>query len=665
MPEVVITVRSVDDTGGVLDKLNASAGQVQERVGAVAQTNSAVAESSNNAAAATSNATAQMENMAEGAGVAAAATKAVGESADTATASVAGLNGSVMDMGRSLKTMATFMVPMVIAGGFVKAEKSALDFNAAMNQVGTLVHGNQQLMQQWGDQIIKMAPELGQTPTELAKGLYEVLSVNTPVNEAMQMLADSSKAATAGQADLFSTVQLLGGAMHAYGKSVSDVTGISDTLFEGIRTGSVRLPELAQGLGEVLPYSAQLGVSLKDVTAAIVTLTNAGYQPAIAMTGLKELFVDLINQEKKFQAANIDIVADAKSGGITQVIKDLQTVTGGSIEKMKEFVPNIRALGPALTLAGSNAGAFNKHLQDMQKSAGETQTAFEQMMQGSSGAMKQFESESGVMAAQIGKNFDPTVVLAFGEDVEKALTLGLQGLEWFGTEIGKGMEEFTHSALVAHQALLNLLHDVEDLPEAVLHFFGTGSDKKPIMDKISEINSAISGMGGETDYTVNFTGTGSSQLPIMDKLGQITGGLASLNGSADYNVNFTGSGAGSSGAGISSSIEDLFKLEEQYKDTADTLSTYSTGVAASQQEQQYNQMAGQISSLINNYANAPGSSGGGGVTIQVSGITVNGAGNINSNSDLANELETSIAQNIQRNSSPIITALKQAGVQIK
>ncbi len=65
---------------------------------------------------------------------------------------------------------------------------------------------------------------------------------------------------------------------------------------------------------------------------------------------------------------------------------------------------------------------------------------------------------------------------------------------------------------------------------------------------------------------------------------------------------------------------------------------------------------------INTIGGASSSGGSGGVTVQISGITVNSTGNINDSGDLASQVETAIAQNIQRNASQITTALKQVGI---
>ncbi len=76
----------------------------------------------------------------------------------------------------------------------------------------------------------------------------------------------------------------------------------------------------------------------------------------------------------------------------------------------------------------------------------------------------------------------------------------------------------------------------------------------------------------------------------------------------------------------------------------------------------YNDLTGM------NVVKAPGtgeqvSTGAGTVNVNISGLTIQGAGDLSNVTDLSGQIETAIAQNIQRNTSPITTALKEAGFQ--
>ena len=422
MAEINITVTAaVSEATGALNEVSASMQSVEQRAAALNKANFSVA-------ASTKNATSEMSNMGSALAITSASQERMSSTATAASESMIGveiaaarMNRPIFDSLQMLRTMATYTAPFAIAGAFIKAEKSAIEFNDALNYVGTLVHGNRALMGQWEDQIHQMAPRLGQTTTDLAKGLYEVLSANVAPGDAMKVLEISSKAATAGHADTFNTVKLLTSAMHSYGMAVSDLPHISDIFFTGARLGMTQLPELAQSIGPALPWAAKLHISLEQVTAGLVTLTEAGYDTAESSTALKDTFAELYKSAHKFREAGIDIISDAQSGGLPKVLEDIKKLTHGDGEAMQKLMPNIRGLGLLLTLTGKNAANFSENLEEMQNSAGETGRAYETVMSGSSGALKRLKGAISDLEDQFGKTVDATPLLnALTSITEKA-----------------------------------------------------------------------------------------------------------------------------------------------------------------------------------------------------------------------------------------------------
>ena len=705
MAEVQITVRAVDETGGVLDKLSASVGQLQERAHAVSQANSQVEDSSRGASG-------EMENMAAGAGAAAAASG---------------------KLGGALGPLARYLGASGVAYGLKSVVSSAADFAGAMGYVGTLVHGNQALMQEWRDQIISMAPELGRTPTDLAKGLYEVLSANIPVNDAMQMLARSAKAASAGQTDVYTSTKLLASTMHAYGENLNDVSSISDKFFTAVRIGMTTFPELAQSIGPVLPYAAQLHVSLDQVLAALTALTGAGYDTAEASTGLREAFAELYRNANKFRQAGIDIVADAQSGGIIKVLQDLQQITGGNAEEMQKFIPNIRALGPVLTLTGAQFNQFQQNLKDMKASAGETDSAFHTMMSNMQGSEKETSAAFAAFKDNIGASLNPAPIL-------QMLTKIMEGFNWLTRETdkaGKAFGDLIASAVTSGEHLIDAFvqgveNEAEKAYNAVSSVVGkvrkllpfSPAKEGPLSDLnktgpafIQTIADGITGSQGTLRSAVQDTlgaaiGSGSSS-GILDSYAQAMGNLASVScnqylgvgsaygfdfadslkaqyqaqadayqeamgintlGNSGYGSAVDRSAAGYAPAGNGSGV-DLGTYAQVMGNLASVSgnqylsvgSEYGFGFADSlkaqyQAQADAYQEATGINMITAGSGRGSSGAGSGGVTVNVSGITIQGTGNLSDVGSLADQLQTAIAESINRNSSPITAALKSSGL---
>ena len=113
-------------------------------------------------------------------------------------------NASLDSVEKKLKSFGTFAsvsltAPLALVGG--AAFKMSKDFEQNMQTITGLVGISQNQVDQWGKQILDMAPSLGQAPNELAKALYFVTSSGFKSAEAMDIVVQSAKAASAGLGD--------------------------------------------------------------------------------------------------------------------------------------------------------------------------------------------------------------------------------------------------------------------------------------------------------------------------------------------------------------------------------------------------------------------------------------------------------------------------------
>lgn len=262
---------------------------------------------------------------------------------------------------------------------FRKATEVIMGFQTAMAEVSTLVDTSKVSMEEFRKSILALAPAVGKAPQELASGLYQVVSAGIATADAMGVLTISAKAAIAGLTDTFTAVDIITTGLNAYGFAASEATRVSDILFTTVRLGKTTFNELAGSLGQVLPFTAQLKISLEEVGAAMATLTAAGLSTEIATTALRALAVSFINQAPKWKEAGIDIIKVLGEEGITGAMRKLEEITGGSIQAMYEFIPETRALAAGLNLAGAQAEKFADNMEEMKNATGATEVAYAKM----------------------------------------------------------------------------------------------------------------------------------------------------------------------------------------------------------------------------------------------------------------------------------------------
>ena len=101
--------------------------------------------------------------------------------------------------------------------------------------------------------------------------------------------------------DASQAVNLIAGTMNAYHMQSSQAKEVAAKFFATIQVGRVRGEELASVLGRVTAVSSELGVSLDELNAMMVTLTISGVKPAEAATALRSAMMALIKPSQDLQ----------------------------------------------------------------------------------------------------------------------------------------------------------------------------------------------------------------------------------------------------------------------------------------------------------------------------------------------------------------------------
>jgi TP901 family phage tail tape measure protein len=257
----------------------------------------------------------------------------------------------------------TMMVTLPIIGAGVAAVKMQKDFEASMSKIEGLVGIGRAQVQAWEKDILRLAPALGRSPTELADALFFITSAGVKGAEAMQVLEMSAKASVAGLGETKIVADLVTSAMNAYGKENLSAAQATDILVAAVREGKAEADQLVGSMGKVLPIAAEMGVSFDQISAATAAMTRTGTTADIAATQLKAIFSTLLKPTDQAKEAleamgtsASDLRRRIRDDGLIQTLDFLrQTTNKFGEEAMSTVFPNIRALMGVLDLMGANA----------------------------------------------------------------------------------------------------------------------------------------------------------------------------------------------------------------------------------------------------------------------------------------------------------------------
>ena len=331
------------DGGSIVVKLKMEKGQWSSSVMAVNQSQKAMAAQSKKTGTAFSG---MWKQMAAGMGV--------------TTAISAGI--------RTIKTQVADMV------------RVGRDFEREWANVTTMLSISSEETEKLRNDLRRLSPTLGDT-TDLAKGMYQVLSASIEPAKAIRFLEKAAISAKAGITDTATAVDALTTVVNAYGLEAEAVTDVSDIMFGVVKRGKVTYEQLAGSLGTVVPVAAKLGVGFRDIGAAIATMTRSGIDSRTATMQLRQIMMSVLGASKELQekarGMGFEFTATAlRAKGLGDFLADMEKATGGNNELLKVFIPNIRALSGVMALGGKGARGFGDDLEFLQKVANFTDEAF-------------------------------------------------------------------------------------------------------------------------------------------------------------------------------------------------------------------------------------------------------------------------------------------------
>lgn len=318
----------------------------------------------------------------------------------------------------------------IAAAGVGMFDKGAIDqaksFDAAMRDVNAISHMTEGQLYATSQAVLAMSTDMsqggGKSAEDLARGLYMVQSAGFSGQEALGVLRQSARAAAAGLSSTQDAVTAMTATMNAYGeRTEADGKRVGDTFLKIVEQGKFTFPELAHSIGMVIPQAAAARLPINELGGALVTLSQQGQQPRMAITNLSALISGLTKvmpqasqagQElglKWFTAA--DAMRHVQEVGLPKALAEIATATHGNESALAKLFPNIRALRAALALAANDGDNFARVMTKFTDAgiAGSVDKALAQQAQA-------FEKQG-----QLLENAWDRLRIALGTGMEKAL----------------------------------------------------------------------------------------------------------------------------------------------------------------------------------------------------------------------------------------------------
>lgn len=287
----------------------------------------------------------------------------------------------VKDEGSGMTKKVT--VPILAAGA--ASAKMAMDFEDSMAKVSTIADATEVPMDEMQKAILDLSNQTGISSEEIAQNVYDSISAGQKTGDAVNFVSNSTKLAKAGFADAGAALDVLTTIMNAYGLKASEVTNVSDMLIQTQNLGKTTVADLASSMGKVIPTANAYGVSLDELCAGYAIMTANGVATAESTTYMN----GMLNELGK-SGTTVSETLKEKTGKTFKELMDsgmslsdvLKIISDAATENNKSFGDmwsSSEAGKAGMILLGDSAENFNGVLEQMQNSAGATNTAFEKL----------------------------------------------------------------------------------------------------------------------------------------------------------------------------------------------------------------------------------------------------------------------------------------------
>jgi TP901 family phage tail tape measure protein len=314
---------------------------------------------------------------------------------------------------------------LTMAGGMIEqairpvkdALSSAIDsyaqFDQSMRMVNTEAKLSQDGFKGLSDSVLDLSNQTGLSADDLSKGLYNVMARGgIDAQQGMVYLKSAADGAKAGMSDLNTTTTALNSVMGAYGMSADQANHIMDVMFTSVNNGQEHFTDLAKSVGASATSAATAGVSYEELAAAQATLTNVGKDAQVASQGLNAMITGMMapsaGATKEANSLGIEWDAAAlKAHGLSYMINEAMTATGGNTDKLKELIPNQRAFTAELALGGKASEQYKQTLDQMKNSSGATAAALAQVNQGAGTSIADLKTQLTNAGIELGESLAP------------------------------------------------------------------------------------------------------------------------------------------------------------------------------------------------------------------------------------------------------------------
>lgn len=418
-----------------------------------------------------------------------------------------GISDEIPMLGRAVSLLANpyalaAAAALSFAAAGVKATNMALDWEHSMRKVNVTAQLNRKELDGLSKQLLYIGAQGSTELMEVPQAFNRIISAGLDVNQSMEALVPTLKAAKAGFTDIETVAGAGIGVMKSSGENINVVY---DTLFATLNKGNAEFKDIAQYLPKIIPGARLAGAQLYETAGAFAFLTAQGQTAEQSTTGMMNAFKALSDPRftKGFKEAGINVFDKGKFRGLLPIVTDLSHRLKGLNDEQTALVFKTIGLDQEARMAfGSmiqNVSELGTTIDFVKNSTGQLEEALKNS-EGSTEGWARAWNKVKFLAIEFGENFIP-IIDYIGEKFDWLMskmvdgTIALKGLI---AGVSNAAGEIGKILLPIGEALANVFNptafaqSLAKLPAAFAQTDFKGAFEKGFKDTIAEYRGKAS-----------------------------------------------------------------------------------------------------------------------------------------------------------------------------
>lgn len=173
------------------------------------------------------------------------------------------------------------------------------------------------------------------TASEVANLQIEFSKLGFTSDEILEVTEGTLNLSTAFGLDLAQSASVAGSTLRAFGLDAEETNRMTDVMATSFASTALDMDKFTNSMAFVAPVAKVAGFSLEETTAVLGTLANAGISGSMAGTALRQVFLELSNENSKLAKRLGGTVSN--SAELTEALTKLKEEGIGTAE-MKQLV---------------------------------------------------------------------------------------------------------------------------------------------------------------------------------------------------------------------------------------------------------------------------------------------------------------------------------------